>query len=64
MVVVCVKLKKIKKVVAYGDSYYLTFRFPYRQVGLFCQKDLLTDGTIEEFESLFAGKIVKYNGKD
>jgi hypothetical protein len=24
-----------------------------------CQKDLLTEGTLEEFESLFEGKIIK-----
>lgn len=45
----------IVKVVDYGNFYYLRPR-----VGrYFCQKDLLTEGTLEEFEKLFEEIIVR-----
>lgn len=54
------KIEQVKEVKDYGEYYTLTF------VGFFtisspyiCQKDLLTKGTIEEFEALFEGKIKK-----
>lgn len=50
-------MKDVKEVRDYGEFYYFVFKaYSYRFV---CQKDLLTQGTIEEFESLFAGKIKK-----
>lgn len=54
------KIEQVKEVKDYGDYYTFTF------VGIFtnsspyiCQKDLLTSGTIADFETLFAGKIKK-----
>lgn len=50
-------ISKVKKVIDYGEFYYL---FVYRwdaSYGIVCQKDLLIEGTIEEFEKLFEGKI-------
>lgn len=53
------KISNVKKIVDYGDSYGIIF---YHQIiNIFCQKDLLTEGTIEEFEELFEGKIIKSN---
>lgn len=52
-------IQDVKEVRDYGDFYYLVFplgKYSYRFV---CQKDLLTCGTIEDFETLFAGKIKK-----
>ncbi len=50
-------MKDVKEVRDYGEFYYFVFKaYSYRFV---CQKDLLTQGSIEEFESLFAGKIKK-----
>ena len=50
-------MKDVKEVRDYGEFYYFVFKaYSYRFV---CQKDLLTQGTIEEFENLFAGKIKK-----
>ena len=50
-------MKDVKEVRDYDEFYYFVFKaYSYRFV---CQKDLLTQGTIEEFESLFAGKIKK-----
>lgn len=45
----------VKEVRDYGEFYYFVFKsYSYRFV---CQKDLLVQGSIEEFENLFAGKI-------
>lgn len=51
------KLSKVKKVIDYGKYYYLyLYRFDPSN-GIVCQKDLLTEGTVEQFEKLFEGKI-------
>ena len=51
------KLIDVKKVQDYGEFYYLTFYFPYKDGYFVCQKDLLTEGTLEDFEALFQDKI-------
>lgn len=57
-------LKKIKKVVDYGGYYLLLVTRWDASNSIICQKDLLVEGSIEEFESIFAGKIqVKNNQK-
>lgn len=52
-------LKKIKKVLDVGDCYYII----YGDISncIVCQKNLIQEGTIEEFETLFQGKIVRQN---
>lgn len=52
-------LNEVKRVYDYRYWYYLDIDFgdPY----FICQKDLLTEGTLEEFEALFEGKIVRMN---
>lgn len=50
-------LSKVKKVIDMGKSYYVTFYFKID--GFLCQKNLLKQGTIEDFENLFEGKIVR-----
>lgn len=48
-----------RKVIDYGDCYYLVFSLVGDPSGSWvCEKDLLVQGTIEEFERIFAGKIV------
>lgn len=48
-------IKDVKEVRDYNEFYYFVFnQYSYRFV---CQKDLLTQGSIEEFEALFDGKI-------
>jgi len=48
-------IKDVKEVRDYGEFYYFVFKaYSYRFV---CQKNLLTQGSIEEFENLFTGKI-------
>ena len=53
----------VKKVYDYGEYYFITFYFPAKSQQFICQKDLLVSGTIEEFEDLFAGKIVRKKTK-
>ena len=50
-------MKKIKKVLDAGDCYYII----YADINncIVCQKNLIKEGTIEEFETLFEGKIVR-----
>lgn len=47
----------VKKVFDYGEWYYFVFNYQNRDMYFVCQKDLLHNGTIDQFESLFAGKI-------
>ena len=43
----------------YGECYYFKFNFGERDRFFVCQKSLLTEGTIEEFEELFEDVIVR-----
>lgn len=53
------KTSQVKKVIDYGRYYYLfLYKFDPSK-GIVCQKSLLINGTIEEFEELFEGKIVR-----
>ena len=58
-------LDDIKVILDYGEFYDIIFYFPNKVLNCICQKDLLVEGTIEEFEKLFEDKIVrKYEEKD
>lgn len=50
-------IAKVKKVIDAGDWYYLIFKFGDISNSWVCQKDLIKQGTIEEFEKIFEGKI-------
>ncbi len=50
-------ISSVKKVVDYGEWYYFIFNYEDRDPYFICQKELLTIGTIKEFEELFDGKI-------
>lgn len=55
---------KVKKVLDYGEFYYIMVnRFDFVN-GVFCQKNLITEGTIEEFEAIFKDKLVRKNMKN
>ena len=43
----------------FGEFYELVYPFGKISDKFICQKDLLTQGTIEDFEALFKNKIVK-----
>ena len=51
---------EVTKIIDVGDCYILSTRY-FQREGYYCacQKDLLTKGTLEEFEELFADKIVR-----
>ena len=53
------RVDEVKRVEDYGDFYRIIFYFPHCDRFCICQKDLITQGTIEEFEEMFAGYIVK-----
>lgn len=52
----------VKLVKDFGEYYELCFPFGKLSDKFVCQKSLLTKGTIQEFERLFNGKIVRQNG--
>ena len=52
-------IDSVKKVVDYGEWYDFVFYYSDRDLYFVCQKSLLTKGTLEEFEALFEGKIVR-----
>ena len=54
-------LEDIKEIHDYGDFYSFMFTNGQYTPHFVCQKDLLAKGTIEDFETLFEGKIIKVN---
>lgn len=52
-------IDQIKCVIDYGEWYKIEFRLPGNSQRFICQKDLITQGTIEDFENLFADKIIR-----
>ena len=60
-----VNIREIKEIWDMGSFYAVIFYFPNMDRRFICQKDLIVEGTIEEFEKLFEDKIVrKYETKD
>ena len=53
----------VKKVIDCGEWYHIVFYFPHKNVYFICQKDLIKEGTIEEFEEIFKDKIVRKKQK-
>lgn len=54
-------MKKIKRVLDDGDCYYIIYGDINNSI--VCEKNLLKEGTIEEFEKLFEGKLVRKKSK-
>lgn len=52
-------IQDTKKIIDYGEWYSLFFPFGKITAVFVCQKNLLVQGTLEEFEALFEGKIVR-----
>lgn len=55
------EIQHVKKITDEGDWYQRIFYFPHKVGDCICQKDLITQGSIEEFENIFEGLIVKKN---
>ena len=52
-------LSDVKQVRDYGEFYEIIFPFGKISSNFICQKNLLTIGTVDEFEKLFDGKILR-----
>ena len=50
-------IESVKVVLDFGEWYHIKFYYADRDPYFVLQKNLLTEGTIEEFEKLFKGKI-------
>ncbi|MBP5193161.1 MAG: hypothetical protein J6126_00330 [Clostridia bacterium] len=50
-------MSKVKKVLDSGEMYYIVFKTGGIEGAWICQKSNLLQGTIEEFEEIFKGKI-------
>ena len=50
-------IRDVKKVIDHGEYYELCFPFGKASEKFICQKNLLTRGSLREFEALFKGKI-------
>lgn len=49
----------IVRVNDFGEHYKIKFKFPHKSIYFLCQKDLIVQGTLEEFETLFQDKLVQ-----
>lgn len=49
----------VKRVIDVGEWYYVIFKFGDIGNSWICQKDLLTKGTLEQFENIFNDRIVR-----
>lgn len=52
----------VKHVIDHNKWYYFEFVFGKKSLEFICQKNLICNGTLEEFEKLFEGKIIKKYG--
>ena len=52
-------IEDVKAVNDHGEFYELIFPFGKASYHFICQKDLLSQGTLEYFEQLFEGKIIR-----
>jgi len=50
-------IEDVKKIYDYGEWYAFIFPIGKVSINFICQKSLLSKGSLEEFESLFEGKI-------
>lgn len=53
------ELSHVKNVIDMKDWYVFVFCFPYKDERFVCEKALLRQGTIEEFEEYFSEQIVR-----
>ena len=52
-------ISAVKRVLDVGNGYVFSFQYKDRNPYFHCQKDLISEGTIEQFEELFKDKIVR-----
>ena len=54
-----IDFEHIKRVEDHGEWYYFVFCFGHISFSFICQKDLIVEGSIEEFEKIFKDLIVR-----
>ena len=54
-------LPDVKRVYDFGEFYFFVFPFGRISNDFICQKDLLSCGTLEEFEALIEDKLIRKN---
>lgn len=52
-------IESVKSIIDYGEWYYFEFEFGNRDLYYICQKSLITNGLLEDFEEIFMDKITK-----
>ena len=52
-------IDSVYRVIDYGEWYHFKFNFGERDRFFVCQKNLLTEGSIEEFEALFEDVLIR-----
>ena len=52
-------ISAVNKVYDYGDFYFISFVFGNISEKYVCQKNLLSKGTLDQFEKIFEPKLVK-----
>lgn len=52
-------ISAVNKVYDYGDFYFISFVFGNISEKYVCQKNLLSEGTLDQFEKIFEPKLVK-----
>lgn len=52
-------ISDVTKVIDHGEYYELCFPFGKVSEKFICQKNLLTSGSLKEFEALFEGKVIR-----
>ena len=52
-------LDQVETVIDFGEGYYVKFAPAFKCPHFVCQKSLLVSGSVEEFEKLFVGKMVR-----
>lgn len=53
------EIANLNRIVDLGDCYRILFYIPEKTISCLCQKDLIAEGTIEEFEERFSEYIVR-----
>ncbi len=54
-----VDLELIKAIIDFGDWYEIKFYYPHGSIFFVCQKALIEEGSVEEFEGMFEEKIIR-----
>ena len=52
-------ISEVELVIDFGYFYHIKFSFGNGRYMFICQKNLLVKGTLEEFEAIFEGKIIR-----